>query len=160
MIGPARLGAAVFSPSGEGRKDRSLAGRDPLPVHPAGCNWARGGVTLFLAMETLLILAAVAVAALALAFASAVSAQSRRPPLRTQREEDLAEGDEEGLIRSLRPAPRSPIDRTAPIVDAEWHDAAQIDAKQIEAEMIEARVIDEPSQTGKTGDRPAAPGGR
>ena len=102
-------------------------------------------------METLLILAAIAVAGLALAFAAVLSAQARRPPLRMQREVDLAEGDEELLIRSLRPAPPSPIDRSRPIVDAEWRDAAVadgtvIDVKTIEAEMIEAKLIDGPSE--------------
>ncbi|GEO98448.1 hypothetical protein [Methylobacterium haplocladii] len=110
-------------------------------------------------METLLILVAIAVAGLALAFAAAMSAQARRPPLRMQREVDLAEGDEDLLIRSLRPAPRSPIDRTRPIVDAEWSDAGPadgtvIDVKTIEAEMIEAKLIDDPSEI------PARPGNR
>ncbi|GEP09552.1 hypothetical protein [Methylobacterium gnaphalii] len=99
-------------------------------------------------METLLILGAVAVAGLALAFASVVSARSRRPPLRMQREDDLAEGDEDFLIRTLRPAPRSPIDRSQPIVDAEWSEVREkdghvIDAASIEAEMIEAKLIDD-----------------
>ncbi|WP_233382581.1 hypothetical protein [Methylobacterium sp. C25] len=122
-----------------------------LPATICGCNDCRGGVTLVAAMETLLILGAVAVAGLSLAFASAVSARSRRPPLRMQREDDLAEGDEDFLIRSLRPTPRSPIDRSQPIVDAEWSDVREgdghlIDATSVEAEMIEAKLIEDPSR--------------
>jgi hypothetical protein len=111
-------------------------------------------------METLLILAAIAVAGLALASAAVMSAQARRPPLRMQREDDLADGYEELLIQSLRPAARSPIDRTGPIVDAEWREARAvdtpvIDSKSIEAEMIEAKLIEDPSEMapGKAGPR-------
>ncbi|MBB3900806.1 hypothetical protein GGR33_000286 [Methylobacterium brachythecii] len=109
-------------------------------------------------METLLILGAVAVAGLALAFASAISARSRRPPLRMQREDDLAEGGEDFLIRSLRPPPRSPIDRSQPIVDADWTEVREsdghlIDATSVEAEMIEAKLIDGPSRTNPKASR-------
>lgn len=119
-------------------------------------------------METLLILVALAVAGLALAFAAVMSAQACRPPLRMQREDDLAEGDEELLIRSLRPAPPSPIDRTRPIIDAEWSDAtldtkpdaSSIDVKTIEAEMIEAKLIEDPAEAQGRSDEPHGRGAR
>lgn len=68
-------------------------------------------------METLLLLAAFAAVVLAGILIAAASSRARRPELRMQRELDLADGDEEGMIDSLRPVPASPIDRDAPIID-------------------------------------------
>lgn len=98
-------------------------------------------------MEALLILGAAALALLAVAFASAMSAQARRPPLRTRQEEEMLAGDEEAFLESLKPSPASPIDRAAPVLEAGPVEAALREARMLEDErtertVSEGRVID------------------
>lgn len=68
-------------------------------------------------MEMLFILVAVVAAVLACVVLTASFGRTRRPPLRTQREEDLADGDEEAFLDSLVPARASPIERGGAVLD-------------------------------------------
>ena len=68
-------------------------------------------------MEMLLILVAAAAAVLACVAVTASFGRTRRPPLRTRREEELADGDEEAFLDSLVPARASPIERGGAVLD-------------------------------------------
>ncbi|GJE60244.1 hypothetical protein MPOCJGCO_2355 [Methylobacterium trifolii] len=67
-------------------------------------------------MELVLILAAVVACAIAGLAVAALSARSRRPPLRMDSEFD--ERDEDLLLAEIGPS-TSPIDRTAEVIDPE-----------------------------------------
>lgn len=68
-------------------------------------------------METLLILVAAVAAVLACVVVTASFGRTPRPPLRTRREEELADGDEEAFLNSLAPARASPIERGGAVLD-------------------------------------------
>lgn len=81
-------------------------------------------------METLVILAAAAAIVLVLALVSAMQVRARRPPLRTGREDELAQIGEDPLDAVLRRAQGSPIDRMGPI-----HDLDPIDGSRARIEQ-------------------------
>ena len=68
-------------------------------------------------METVVIIAAGAAVLLAGVLIAATASRARRPELSMKREQDIARGDHEGLIASITPAARSPIDREGSVID-------------------------------------------
>lgn len=119
-------------------------------------------------METLVILAAVAATLLACIFVATLSKGTRRPPLRLPREEEW-DDDAEAVTKALTPAPVSPIDRGAQVLDArvidhEDHASDQatpsssrtFDAEELDHRMLD-HLLDQQNRELKQGERPDGP---